>query len=58
MDVGDAGMSVTTQIVSKKEPKKLDLKPMDPAKVEEVVKKYAEKHIRHKHGAVIFIGCP
>src|SRR3989344_2830525 len=34
----------------------LKLEPLDPEKVEGVVEKYEEKHIKHKHGAVIFIG--
>lgn len=30
--------------------------PLDPARIEEVVNKYAEKLIRHKKGAIIFSG--
>jgi hypothetical protein len=36
--------------------KKLKFEPLDPKKVEEVIKKYEAKHIKHKHGAVVFVG--
>ncbi|MDO8503181.1 MAG: hypothetical protein Q7S60_00675 [bacterium] len=35
---------------------KLKSEPLDPAKIEEVVNKYAEKHVQHKKGALIFAG--
>ncbi len=35
---------------------KLDLESLDIQKVHEVVDSYSEKHIRHKHGAIIFVG--
>ena len=39
-----------------KEDTKIDIKQLDLNKVEEVVKKFEGKHIKHKHGAVIFVG--
>lgn len=35
---------------------KLKSEPLDPAKIEEVVGQFTEKHVQHKHGAVIFVG--
>lgn len=35
---------------------KLKREPLDPAKIEEVVNQFAEKHVQHKHGAMIFVG--
>ncbi|OHB22934.1 MAG: hypothetical protein A2939_02155 [Parcubacteria group bacterium RIFCSPLOWO2_01_FULL_48_18] len=38
------------------EHKELELEPLDPEKVEKVVREYSERHVRHKRGAMIFIG--
>jgi len=35
---------------------KLKSEPLDPAKIEEVVNQFAEKHVQHQHGAMIFVG--
>lgn len=35
---------------------RLKSEPLDPAKIEEVVNKFAEKHVQHKKGAIIFAG--
>lgn len=35
---------------------KLRSEPLDPTKIEEVVSQFAEKHVQHKHGAMIFAG--
>lgn len=52
------GQSFEGQTVAQKEISFADLKlePMDPAKIEEVVNKYAEKHVQYKNGAIIFVG--
>jgi hypothetical protein len=42
--------------MQKSNSEKIKLEPLDPKKVESIVKKYENKHIRHKHGAVIFVG--
>lgn len=42
--------------MAKKEPEKFELELLDPKKVERVVGEYAERHVRHKHGAIIFVG--
>lgn len=49
-------MQPNTDKTPSAEPGNLNLEPMDTALVEKVVDKYAQKHIRHQHGAYIFIG--
>lgn len=44
------------KITSKEMLKKLRSEPLDPGKIEKVVNKFAEKHIQHKHGEIIFVG--
>jgi len=34
----------------------LNLEPMDPAKIEEVLDRYEQDHVTHKKGAIIFTG--
>lgn len=38
------------------ENKKLNLEPLDPKEVERIVEEYARKYVRHKNGAIIFVG--
>lgn len=35
---------------------KLRSEPLDPARIEEIVNKFAERHVQHKHGEIIFVG--
>lgn len=34
----------------------IKLKPLDPEKVKRVVEKFSARHVRHKHGEIIFVG--
>ncbi|MDP2860277.1 MAG: hypothetical protein Q8N98_01025 [bacterium] len=34
----------------------LGLESMDPTRVEQIVDEFAQKHVAHKHGAIIFVG--
>lgn len=56
MPIGQEEMTQQTQSSSTEEIKKVDLLPMDPAKVDEVLNEYAKKNITHKYGAIIFVG--
>lgn len=38
------------------EKKELELESLDPEKVETVIRGYEGKHVKHKHGAIIFTG--
>ena len=38
------------------EQNKVELEPLDLERVEKVVSGFADKHVTHKHGAVIFVG--
>lgn len=56
MSLNQEEMIITQQEYSQMPPD-LDLtQPIDPAKIDEVLNRYAQKHVIHKNGAIIFAG--
>mgnify|MGYP001577558490 CR=1 FL=1 len=56
MNIDEAKMQQNTPKTSFSESGNLTLEPMDTARIEKVVDEYTQKHIRHHHGAIIFVG--
>jgi 2-phosphoglycerate kinase len=50
------GESTNQEQILSMEQEEFKLEPLNPEKVEKVVEEYAERHVGHKHGAIIFIG--
>ena len=55
MDVTKDDMAMPQQAVSEN-PQKLNIEPMVLDKVKEIVEQQVREHVRHKHGAIIFVG--